>query len=305
MLLLNEKETKIILNAMEFLETLGTPEATKQAELIDSVTYSQVNQDADIIDLLLGCFNELENKYSRYELIENECYNLLDEIRKEAEKEVKNDTGYHNIKLNALKKELENMENIIERLEYWKMKKIYINELETEKRNELIKKNSKLINKLQADLYDSNMEMQFIDSKNIMNDEALRSIEYHDNYNSFFYTLKDWRKFIINIDTMYLSEEARKTADIIYNKIDALDSMDPYSDNYYNLDEWLFKQTEKVLKDIEDYLHSYEEYPEEDEAIQYADEMDQLNDYYIEEREDGTSDNVIRLDIAYTECFIW
>ena len=80
--------------------------------------------------------------------------------------------------------------------------------------------------------------------------------------------------------------------------------MDPYSNNYYNLDEWLFKQTEKVLKDIEDYLHSYEEYPEEDEAIQYADEMDQLNDYYIEEREDGTSDNVIRLDIAYTDCFI-
>ena len=116
MLLLNEKETKIILDAMEFLETLGTPEATKQAELIDNVTYSQVNQDADVIDLLLGCFNELENKYSRYELIENECYNLLDEIRKEAEKEVKNDTGYHNVKLNALKKELENIENIIEKL---------------------------------------------------------------------------------------------------------------------------------------------------------------------------------------------
>lgn len=118
MLLLNEKETKIIMDAMEFLETLGTPEATKQAELIDSVTYNQVNQDADVIDLLLGCFNELENKYSRYELIENECYNLLNEVRKETEKEVKNDTGYHNVKLNALKKELENIENIIERLEY-------------------------------------------------------------------------------------------------------------------------------------------------------------------------------------------
>ena len=117
MLLLNEKETKIILNAMEFLETLGTPEATKQAELIDSVTYSQVNDD-DVIDLLLGCFNELENKYSRYELIENECYNLLDEVKKEAQQGIKNDTGYHNVKLDALKKELENIENIIERLEY-------------------------------------------------------------------------------------------------------------------------------------------------------------------------------------------
>lgn len=118
MLLLNEKETKIIMDVMEFLETLGTPEATKQVELIDSVTYSQVNQDADVIDLLLGCYNELDNKYSRYELIENECYNLLDEVRKEAQQEIKNDTGYHNVKLDALKKELKNIENIIKRLEY-------------------------------------------------------------------------------------------------------------------------------------------------------------------------------------------
>lgn len=117
MLLLNEKETKIIMDVMEFLETLGTPDATKQAELIDSVTYSQVNQDADVIDLLLECFNELDNKYSRYELIENECYNLLDEVKKEAHQEIKKDNGYHNVKLNALKKELENIENIIERLE--------------------------------------------------------------------------------------------------------------------------------------------------------------------------------------------
>ena len=71
MLLLNEKETEIILNAMEFLETLGTPEATKQAELINDVTYSQVNQDADVIDLLLGCYNELS---------EIQYYNCGDEL---------------------------------------------------------------------------------------------------------------------------------------------------------------------------------------------------------------------------------
>jgi hypothetical protein len=184
------------------------------------------------------------------------------------------------------------------------MKKIFINDLEENKRNELIKKNSKLLNKLQGDLYESNMEMQYIDSKNIMDDEALRSIEYHDNYNSFFYTLKDWRKFIINIDVNYLSEEAKKIADIIYKKIDILDGMDPWSENYYNLDAWLETQTKKVLKDVEEYLHSYEEYPEEDEAIKYADEMDQLDEYYIEEREDGSTDGVIRKDIAFTECYI-
>ena len=63
-------------------------------------------------------------------------------------------------------------------------------------------------------------------------------------------------------------------------------------------------ETKKVLEDVENYLHEFEEYPSEDDAIQYADEMERLENYYIEEREDGTSDNVIRLDIAYTETFI-
>ena len=184
------------------------------------------------------------------------------------------------------------------------MKKIFINELETEKRNELIKNNSKLTEQLQGDLYESNMEMQYIDSKNIMDDNALRAIEYHDNYNSFFYTLIDWRKFITNIDINYLSEYAQKIANIIYKKIDILDAMDPWSDNYYNLDAWLETQTKKVLKDIEDYLHRYEEYPSEEDAIEYADEMDRLEDYYIEEREDGSTDGVIRKDISYIECYI-
>lgn len=184
------------------------------------------------------------------------------------------------------------------------MKKVFINELETEKRNELIKKNQKLVDKLQADLYESQMEMQYIDSKNIMNDEALRSIDYHDNYNSFFYTLNNWRKFIINIDSVYLSEEAAKTYNHIMDKLETLDNMDPYSDNYYNLEEHLENETKKVLKDIENYLHGYEKYPDEDGAIQYADEMDQLENYYIEQHDDGTSDNVIRLDIAFTETYI-
>ena len=184
------------------------------------------------------------------------------------------------------------------------MKKIFINELETEKRNKLIKNNQKLINKLQADLYESNMDMQYINSKDIINDEALRSIEYHDNYNSFFYTLKNWRKFITNIDKDYLSSDAEKIYNHIMEKIETLDNMDSYGEQYYKLEEHLENETKEVLKDIEDYLHEYEEYPSEDDAIEYADEMEQLNDYYIEERDDGTSDGVIRQDIAYTETFI-
>ena len=184
------------------------------------------------------------------------------------------------------------------------MKKIYINNLDTEKRNYIIKLNKKLIDQLQEDLYDSQMDCQYIESKNIMNDKALRSITYHDHYSSFYYTLNDWRAFITNIDPDYLSTEAREIYDYIIEKINILDNIYPYSERFYNLDEHLEKESKKVLKDIEDLLHSYEDYPSEDDAIQYADEMERLDDYYIEEREDGTSDNVIRLDVAYVETFI-
>lgn len=37
---------------------------------------------------------------------------------------------------------------------------------------------------------------------------------------------------------------------------------------------------------------------------EYLVEMEQLNEYYIEIREDGTTDGVIRKDIAYTETYI-
>lgn len=184
------------------------------------------------------------------------------------------------------------------------MKKIFINELETERRNELIKNNSKLMNILQSDLYDNNMNLQYIEGRNIMNEDALNSIEYHDHYNSFFYTLKDWEKFYDNIDYSYLSDDASARHDKIRENVEKMEKLDYYSDDYDELYEENEQLAKEILKEIENYLHTYEEYPSEDDAIQYADEMEQLEEYYIEEREDGTTDGVIRKDIAFTECYI-
>lgn len=184
------------------------------------------------------------------------------------------------------------------------MKKIYINDLETEKRNKLIKNNKKLIERLQNDLYDNNMELQRIDSKDIIGKNWEKYIKYHNNYDSFFLTVKNWREFYQNIDYSYLSDEANKKADKITTNIDKMDSLEYYNDDYHKLDEECEKLTKEILQEIEDILHAYEEYPSEDDAIIYADEMEQLEEYYIEEREDGTTDGVIRKDIAFTECYI-
>ena len=52
------------------------------------------------------------------------------------------------------------------------MKKIYIKDLETEKRNYLIKLNSKLIKKLQEDLYEVQMDQQSDDFNYMLDEEA-------------------------------------------------------------------------------------------------------------------------------------
>lgn len=183
-------------------------------------------------------------------------------------------------------------------------KKVFINDLETETRNNYIKRNKKLIEKLQNDLYNNNMDLQYIEAENIISKEGFEAIQYHDNYSSFYYTLNDWRKFYQNIDYIFLSDEANKKSDEITKKIDIMDSLECYDDEYYKLDEECEQLAKEILNEIENILHSYEEYPTEDDAIQYADEMEQLGEYYIEFREDNTTDGVIRRDVAFTECYI-
>ena len=185
------------------------------------------------------------------------------------------------------------------------MKKIFINELDTEKRNNLIKNNTILINQLQDDLYETQMFQQQTEAEELLGKESYKYIDIRDNYNSFFLVLKDWEKMIQNINKDYIAtDEARKLYNYIQDKKEILYTMAYYSKNYERLEEHLENKSEELLKMLEEQLHEYEELPDEDDAIQYAYEMDKLDDYYIEEREDGTTDGVIRLDVAYTECFI-
>ena len=185
------------------------------------------------------------------------------------------------------------------------MKKQYLTEMENDKRNYLIKSNKKLIEMLQTDLYKSNMDLQEEEGCELLGKNCHEYIEIKDDHTSFYLILKNWHKFIDNLAAEYL---AKNTAIALYkdikNKQTKLYNMDCYDDDFNKLDEEIENDCKKLLKYCEDQLHEYEKYPTEDDAIQYADEMEQLEDYYIEEREDGTTDGVIRKDIAYTECYI-
>lgn len=185
------------------------------------------------------------------------------------------------------------------------MKKLFLTDINTEKRNELIKKNQKLENKLLEDLYEYNMFNQEEEGRELLGKDQYKYIDIKDHYSSFYLVLKDWSKFIDNINIDYLyNDDAIELYNNIIKKRDTLYNMDSYSDEFYDMDAEIEDDCKKLLKYCEDQLLEYEKNINIDDAIQYADEMDQLNDYYIEETEDGFCDNVIRLDVAFTETFI-
>lgn len=184
------------------------------------------------------------------------------------------------------------------------MKKVFINELETEERNKLIKNNKKLIEILQNDLYECNMFMQEEEGREMFGTDSHRYIDIRNHYSSFYLVLKDWRGFMDNLDSDYLSPEAITLYNKIKKYIERLNSLDENDTKYETLYNIIELECIDLLKHCEKQLHQYEDYPAEDDAIEYADEMEQLEEYYIEQREDGTTDGVIRKDIAFTECYI-
>lgn len=184
------------------------------------------------------------------------------------------------------------------------MKKIFINDLDQDRRDNLIKKNRLLIERLQNDLYEQQMFMQQEEGELMLGKEHYKYIDIKDDYSSFFLVLRNWSKFIENLDKDYLCQEGIDLYNKIIEKKKAYENTDAYSEEFDRLEGELEEDCKELLDICEKQLHEYESLPSEDDAISYADEMEQLEEYYIEEREDGTTDGVIRRDVSYTETFI-
>ena len=73
--------------------------------------------------------------------------------------------------------------------------------------------------------------------------------------------------------------------------------------NKDQLIELIGKKANEVLDFCEKNLHEYEEYPSIEDVVIDAIDNDLLEDYYIELDENGNTDNVIKLDVNYTETF--
>ena len=84
--------------------------------VIDRLEEIQNEIEEDPIDYILRLINKLE-KDNKYEVLIESFYNLYNDTQNEAIEEVKKDNKYHNVHLKGLLKELENLQNIINRLE--------------------------------------------------------------------------------------------------------------------------------------------------------------------------------------------
>lgn len=180
------------------------------------------------------------------------------------------------------------------------MKKIYLKDLSKQELYDLCEKNDNFMEQYYERVCEDNMHWQEEEGKNMLGIEHYKYIDIRDNYNSFYLVLKDWTRFIDNLDSDYLCEEGKELYDYIIKKRDVLYNMEQYSNNYDNLEEHLENKCKELLKICEGQLHEYEEYPE------FTDVFDNMYDcewyleeeYYTDEKKEK-----IYLDVAYTKEF--
>ena len=159
--------------------------------------------------------------------------------------------------------------------------------METIKNLESLKKamelSSRFENLVNNRLYDDLMDQQYW----FGNDADIDGLRYHDNYQSFFFTISDRDKFIRSMESSpyYYSDlpETKKAA----AALDRLDAMEYENKNYDRLDEWLDQQAVKLLHIYENDLHAYEN-PDQfmiDETLENMLDNNVFENYYIDGQE--------------------
>lgn len=180
------------------------------------------------------------------------------------------------------------------------MEKIYLKDMEYEDLKKLIENNKEFIEEHADRLYEDNMFWQEEEGNNMFGNDWYKYIELRDNYDSFYLRLRDWNKFIDNLDSDYLCNKGIELYNYIMEKKKIFDSMEPYTDRYDNLEEHLENKCEELLEICEGQLHEYEKYPSEDEIVDAIIDCE----WYLE-REYYTDENMKKIcyDVAYTKTF--
>lgn len=128
-------------------------------------------------------------------------------------------------------------------------------------------------------IHDDMMELQQLD----FNEINPAGIVCHNHYSSFFYTLYDAERFInslVDSENWYFSEKAKPVKELINRWNDT----EYYSDEYNQLEGQINQESEKLMKELEDYLKQYENPDQmmENDSIENQLENGIYENYYID-----------------------
>lgn len=165
------------------------------------------------------------------------------------------------------------------------MKK-FIKDMNSEEIKKCLQENNKFYNLVYNDMYESDMECQYEESKLMFRKDHYKYIEYHDNYSSFFLTLINWQQFIDNLEKDYLCQDGIA----LYNEIIELKkeyeniSLETFEEEerYYFLEGKIETMCKDLLEICENQLHEYEkaDYSFED-LIDYVMNSCKYEEFYI------------------------
>lgn len=181
------------------------------------------------------------------------------------------------------------------------MKKEYLKDMNMEAIKDILKNNNDFYNLVFNDLYEQDMFWQGEEADLMFGKDHYKYIEFHNNYSSFFLTLRNWSAFIDNLDPAYLNA---KNIDL-YNEIVKLkkeyeniacDTIEE-EDRFNELEDILEEKSKELLEACEDQLHEYEkaDYSIEDLA-EYIVDTGSYEDFYIKD-----NDYILYRD--HTSCY--
>lgn len=164
------------------------------------------------------------------------------------------------------------------------MRKVYFKELDTKTKIDIIMNNEELYNITCQRYYEQQMENQLEEGNLMFGSDHTKWIDIRDHYSSFYLVLKDWYKFIENLDKDYLCQDGID----LYNQIIPLkekyESVECYSEEFNELEDKLETLCKELLEICEKQLHEFENYNNEDIKEYLKFELEENNlyeDYYI------------------------
>lgn len=162
-----------------------------------------------------------------------------------------------------------------------------LKELTMSQLKKLYRDNREFASQIWSDIEEDNMLQQSEEYEAIFGKNN-RTVEYHNNYNSFYLTIADHDNFVDSLDDIdYLTVEARELYDKAKDLASQWQNMDMYEqDEHPELYEEMEQTDNKLLHSIEEQLRAYEGITDDEVAQQLqniVDDMSYMSDWEVDE----------------------